>query len=217
MRSSVGDHDQSNWRYLTRCCYILGMSFRSAERGDEDHGELLPQGAGLPGESSLGPAPVFEAVIVPHRSLTGRGTLVLIAVMAICSAAIAARFWLLGAWPVIAFSGVEVSLASLLLGINLRHARARELISLSSMEITVVQTDHRGRRRSFSLPSAWLQIRLETSGNRESRLLLRSHGRGREVAAFLHTPAKLSLFESLRDALYRLRQPCFDNEQLREG
>jgi uncharacterized membrane protein len=103
------------------------------------------------------------------------------------------------------------------LSINFRHARARELIRLSSAEITVVQTDHRGRRRSFSFPSAWLQIRLETTGNQDSRLLLRSHGRGREVAAFLHAPAKLSLFEALRDALHRLRQPRFDNEQLREG
>jgi uncharacterized membrane protein len=200
--------DEANWRYLTACCYIRRMSFLSADCGPEDH--LAP-------DEELRPAPVFEALIVPHRSLTGRGTLVLIAVMAICSAAIAARFWFLGAWPVLAFSGVEVSLASLLLAVNLRHARARELISLSAVEITVVQTDHRGRRRSFSLPSAWLQVRLETIGNQDARLLLRSHGRGREVAAFLHAPAKQSLFEALRDALYRLRQPRFDNEQLREG
>jgi uncharacterized membrane protein len=162
------------------------------------------------------PETVFEALVVPHRSLSRRGMLILSAGLALCSAGIAVRFWFLGAWPVIAFSGVEVALATLLLSINFRHARARELIRLSSAEITVVQTDHRGRRRSFSLPSAWLQIRLETTGNRDSRLLLRSHGRGREVAAFLHAPAKLSLFEALRDALHRVRQPRFDNEQLRE-
>jgi uncharacterized membrane protein len=177
-----------------------------------------PDGHGSRREQEPGkPEPVFEALIVPHRSLSRRGTLILSAVLALCSAGIAVRFWFLGAWPVIAFSGVEVALATLLLSINFRHARARELIRLSSAEITVVQTDHRGRRRSFSFPSAWLQIRLETTGNQDSRLLLRSHGRGREVAAFLHAPAKLSLFEALRDALHRLRQPRFDNEQLREG
>jgi len=186
------------------------MLLMPAERGSEYSGSFRDAEPGQP-------EPVFEALIVPHRSLDRRGALILGAVMALSSAAIAFRFWLIGAWPVIAFSGVEFSLAALLLSANLRHARARELIRLDAAEITVVQTDHRGRHRSFSLPSAWLQIRLETIGSCGSRLLLRSHGRGREVAAFLHTPAKLSLCEALRDALRRIRQPHFDNEQLRKG
>jgi uncharacterized membrane protein len=186
------------------------MSLVSAECGPEQSGSFRDA-------EPRQPDPVFEALIVPHRSLSRRGVLILSAVMALSSAAIAARFWWLGAWPVIAFSGVEVSLAALLLSVNLRHARAREFISLSAAEITVVQTDHRGRRRSFSLPSAWLQIRLESIGTRDARLLLRSRGRGREVAAFLHPPAKLSLFEALRDALHGIREPRFDNQQLRQG
>ncbi len=139
------------------------------------------------------------------------------AAVAIASAAIACRFWFIGAWPVMTFSVIEVSLAVLLLAINLRRARARELIQLSSAAITVVQTDHNGRRHSFSLPSAWLQIKLDTAENRCSRLLLSSRGFAREIGAFLHEPEKLSLFEALRDALQALRQPRFDNEQLRES
>jgi uncharacterized membrane protein len=161
--------------------------------------------------------PVFEALITPHRSLTRRGSLTLTAVVVGASALISLRFWLIGAWPVLAFSGVEVSLAVLLLALNVRRARARELIRLSSAEITVVQTDHRGRDQSFSLPAAWLQIRLETAENRASRLLLSSRGLGREVGAFLHEGEKRSLFEGLHDALQRLRHPHFDNDQLREG
>jgi len=167
-------------------------------------------------QAELSP-PVFEALIMPHRSLSGRGAAILVAAVGLLSAAIALRFWFLGAWPVVAFSALEVVLVMLLLTMNVRRARARESIRLSSAEITVVQTDHYGRRRSFSLPSAWVQVTLETRENHGSRLWLRSHGRGREVGAFLHTPEKLSLFEALRDALYRLRQPYFDNPQLRDG
>ena len=72
------------------------------------------------------PETVFEALVVPHRSLSRRGMLILSAGLALCSAGIAVRFWFLGAWPVIAFSGVEVALAILLLSINFRHARARD-------------------------------------------------------------------------------------------
>jgi len=162
------------------------------------------------------PDAVFEALIVPHRSLSGRGMLVLIATIGVASSAISLRFWLLGAWPVIAFSGAEVLLAVALLATNFRRARARELIKLNAAEIIVVQTDHYGRRRSFSLPSAWLQIKLEIVGDHGARLLLRSHGRGREVGAFLHAPEKQSLFEALQEALHEMRQPHFDNTQLRE-
>lgn len=185
------------------------MSHKQAERAPE---ELGPSANGHREEAR----PVFEALLAPHRSLSSRGSLILLAAIAISSACVALRFWFLRAWPVIAFSGGEVVLVVLLLTINIRQARAREVIRLSAAEITVIQTDHHGRRRSFSLPSAWLQIRLETRDDHASRLLLRSYGRGREVAAFLHDPEKLSLFEGLRDALHHVRQPRFDNQQLHE-
>lgn len=192
------------------------MSFVLPEPLQAGYGPLRPE---LPDAVP----PVFEAVIVPHRSLGRRGSLLLVSAIGLCSAGIALRFWFIGAWPVMAFSGVEVVLVVSLLAMNFRHARAHELITLNPAEITVVQTDHRGRRQSFSLPSAWLQVTLETPDDRGCRLLLRSHGRGREVGALLHTPEKQSLFEALRDALHRLRQPNFDNgphfdnEPLRDG
>ncbi len=162
------------------------------------------------------PAPVFEALIVPHRSLTRRGVLIVVAVMALLSCAVAVRFWLLGAWPVMAFSLVEVPLIVLLLSINQRRARASELIMLTTQELTVIRTDPAGRRRHVSLPSAWLKVDLDP-GRGIPRVILSSHGRNCEVGAFLHEPDKRSLFEALSDALHRVRNPRFDNPQLRDG
>jgi uncharacterized membrane protein len=161
--------------------------------------------------------PVFEAMIRPHRSLSRRGVQALGAVVTLATSLIALRVWLIGGWPVLAFSVPEVMLAIGLLALNARRARARECITLSPIRITVVQTDHRGRRRSFSLPSAWLQVRLDSADNRASRLLISSRGQGREVGSFLHEAEKRSLFEALRTALDGLRQPRSDNESLRAG
>jgi uncharacterized membrane protein len=161
--------------------------------------------------------PVFQALIKPHRSLSRRGTLILMAVLIMLTGLVGLRMWLFGAWPVMLFSSLEIPLAAVLLAINRAQADARESITLSPSAITVVRTDHRGRRSSFSLPSAWLQVHLETMESRGSRLVLRSHGSGREVGAFLHEPEKRSLFEALRDALSALRNPVVDNQQLREG
>jgi uncharacterized membrane protein len=160
--------------------------------------------------------PVFEAFLVPHRSLTRKGYVTLVAALLLLTATVALRFWLLGAWPVAFFSLMEVPLIVLLLAINLRRARASELIMLDAHQLTVIRTDPAGRRKQLSLPSAWLRVDLNVDGG-VPRLVLSSHGRGCEVGAFLHEPEKLSLFEALDKALHRARNPSFDNPQLRDG
>src|ERR1700759_4041672 len=88
-----------------------------------------------------GEAPVFEALIVPYRSLTRKGVTVLAAALSVLSVAMAVRFWLLGAWPVAGFSLIDLPLAAVLLAINVRRARASELIMLDGGALTVIRTD----------------------------------------------------------------------------
>jgi uncharacterized membrane protein len=168
-----------------------------------------------PGHVPAVEAPTFEAFIVPHRSLTRKGVIAVVALLLVSNAAIALRFWLLGAWPVVAFSLLEVPLAVLLLAINMHRARASELIMLNTQELTVIRTDSAGRRNQISLPSAWLRVDLQAAQD-IPRVVLSSHGRACEVGAFLHEPDKLSLYTALNKAVYSVRNPCFDNPQLRD-
>jgi len=161
-------------------------------------------------------APVFEAVIVPHRSLKRKGVAVVVGVISALTASVALRFWLLGAWPVVAFSLVEAPLIFVLLAVNVRRARASERIMLNTEEFRVIRIDPAGRRKQDSLPSAWLRIDLNDAQG-VPHVMLSSRGRGCEVGSFLHQPEKLSLFRALRDALHRLKNPRFDNPQLRDG
>ena len=158
--------------------------------------------------------PVFEALIVPHRSLTPQGIKVVVGLLLLFSALIALRFWLWGAWPVAICSFVDVPVLVLLFTINRRRARASELIMLSSQELTVIRTDASGRRLQDSLPVAWLRIDLDATKG-IPRVLFSSRGRDCEVGAFLHEPERLSLFSALSDALHGLHNPRFDNPQLR--
>jgi uncharacterized membrane protein len=159
--------------------------------------------------------PVFEALIVPHRSLSRNGVRIVVALLFGLSAAIALRFWLWGAWPVVLCTSVEVPLLVLLLAINQRRARASELIMLDTLALHVIRTDPAGRRQQDSLPAAWLRVDLnDTKGL--SRIVLSSHGKGLEVGAFLHEPEKASLYAALKEALHHSQNPRFDNPQLRE-
>jgi uncharacterized membrane protein len=159
--------------------------------------------------------PVFEALLVPHRSLSPRGAGAVAGALVALSMTIGLRFLLLGAWPVMVFSLLEAPLLGVLLAINLRRARACELILLDRQTITVTRTDPGGRRRSYSLPAAWLQVNLE-AGAGGSRLVLSSRGHVREIGAFLHEPDRAMLFGALRSAMHEARNPDFDNPQVRD-
>jgi uncharacterized membrane protein len=160
-------------------------------------------------------APVFEAFIAPHRSLTGKSAAFIIAGMLLFSSAIALRSWIWGAWPVVALSLLDVPLLVLLLAINQRRARASEMIMLDQAGLTVIRTDPRGARTRHKLPADWLRIDLDT-GPGIPRVVLSSRGRTCEVGGFLHESEKIALFEALRDGVFRVRNPRFDNPQLRE-
>lgn len=161
------------------------------------------------------PAPLFEALIVPHRSLTRRGAAVVVGILAVISAGIVLRLWFWGAWPAAIFSLIEVPLLLGLLMINWRRARASELIMLTDGQLFVTKTDSGGHLQQLSLPTAWLRVDLQAP-DAVPRVVLTSQGKTWEVGAFLPEPDKRSLYDSLRDALERARNPRFDNPQLRD-
>ena len=159
-------------------------------------------------------ATVFEAMIVPHRSLSTRGLAILIAALAVLCGLIGLRFWLIGAWPVACFGVVEIGLAAYLLRLNATRARASELILLSEDVVRIVRTDWRGRRADCVLPVAWLNTLLEEPPGQVPRLLLVARGVREEIATSLGELEKRDLSRALAAALHRLRNPRFDNPQL---
>ena len=162
-------------------------------------------------------ATLFEAVIVPHRSLTPRGLRRLIGLICLLCGLTALRFWLLGAWPVVVFSVVEVGLAVLLLRINARQARASELILLTDRTLRVVRTTVAGRRAERELSTAWLNVALEETPGRAPRLALVARGVREEIGAALGETERRDLAHALQAALHRARNPRFHNPKLYGG
>jgi len=165
----------------------------------------LPEAAG----------PLFEAIIVPHRSLSRRGVAMLSLSVFGLSALLALRFWFIGAWPVAVFSAIEVGLFIFLLRLNVRHARQSEMLLLSEASLRIVRTDWRGRRQERTLPAAWLRVRLEDRPGRVPRLVVAARPGEAEIAETLGEAEKRDLAAALQAALERVRRPHFDNPQLR--
>jgi len=159
---------------------------------------------------------LFEAVIVPHRSLTPRGLAILLSAITGMVGLTAMRFWLIGAWPVAAFSVVEVGLAIWLIWLNVHSARASELVLLSEDGIRIIRTDPRGRRQERLLSTAWLNVTVEETPGRVPRLFLAARNIREEIGTVLGEAQKRDLAAALGAALHRARNPVFENSQLRE-
>ena len=159
---------------------------------------------------------VFEAVIIPHRSLGPKGLRWVIAALATLSALVSVGLWLAGAWPVIGFTGIEVALAVWLL---LRHAAIEgesEVLLLSDDGLRIIKS-RRGQRSEMTVPVGWLRSSIEDRPGRTPALMLRGGKVAIEVATSLGETEKRDLAVSLGEALARQRNPIFDNVQLREA
>ena len=157
---------------------------------------------------------VFEAVIVPHRSLAPRGRRLLLGVLALLLALDAAAFTLIGAWPVGGFAGLELLLAIVMLRWHTRAARASELVLLSRRELRVIRTDAAGRRQERVFSPAWLNARIEERPGRGAELLLVGAGVREAIGASLGEAERRDLAAALAEALRDLRHPTFDNPVL---
>ncbi len=159
----------------------------------------------------------FEAVIIPHRSLTRAGLRWLVGFICVVSTGISVGLWLVGAWPALAINGVEIALAIVLLRRNARASRASEMLLLSDEGLRIVRTDMGGRRVERMLQPAWLRSDLEDRLGRAPALWLSDRSSRMEVGAELGESEKRDLAAALASALYRHRHPTFDNPQLRDG
>ena len=68
--------------------------------------------------------PIFAAVLKPHRSLSSTGFMLVMMALVACSFTAGLAFWLMGAWPVVGFFGLDILLVQLAFRLNYRAARA---------------------------------------------------------------------------------------------
>lgn len=152
---------------------------------------------------------LFSVVIRPNRSAGVRGLKVLVFVLSGFSFAVGLGFFLLGAWPVVPFLGLDVLLLAVALRFNLFAGKAYEAINLTAKALTVRRVSHWGRQTNFSFQPNWLQVNIEIPPQRWSPLELRSHGRSLVIGAFLQPEERLQLARNLRRELDRVTRTSF--------
>ena len=157
---------------------------------------------------------MFEAIIVPHRSLGSGGLKWVVGLLCGLSAIISVGLWWAGAWPVVGFNGAEIGLAVWLLRRNARAARGSEVLILNDSGVRIVRTEANGMRHERTLLPGWVRCTLEERPHGPPTLWLTDRGQRVELGADLGEAEKRDLAAALSDALYRHTHPRFDNSHL---
>jgi uncharacterized membrane protein len=145
---------------------------------------------------------LFSAVITPHRSLTRTGFLLVMLLIGGISFIGGLVFFLIGAWPVVGFLGLDVLLVYVAFRANFRAAKAYEQVTMTASELRVRKVSHRGKTAEWTLNPLWTRIDREMHEEFGLlRLYLVSRGWRRVVASFLGPKEKEGFAKKLSAAL----------------
>ena len=149
----------------------------------------------------------FSAVLTPHRSLGPKGFMVLMGAVCLVSFGTGLFFYLLGAWPVIGFMGLDVALIYAAFRLNFRALRLYETVDLTQDALTVTRVAPSGQSQSWSFNPYWVRLSVVPRMGRSSELLLASHGQQLVFASFLTDPEREDFASALSSALSSARSP----------
>jgi uncharacterized membrane protein len=156
-----------------------------------------------PSDNDLGPEPtLFSAIITPHRSLNRTGFLIVMMLVGGFSFIAGMVFFLLGAWPVVGFLGLDVLLVYWAFKANYRAAAAHEEVTVTPSELRVRRVSHRGKVAEWTLNPLWTQLVRDVHEDFGlQHLYLVSRGRKLPVAGYLSPPERESFAAALSAAI----------------
>jgi uncharacterized membrane protein len=166
-------------------------------------------------EAALDPMdrPIFRARLVAHRSLSRRGRKVLVVFFALGSALASLPFFMMGAWPVVGFFGLDVALLWGALALNARGARAYEDVVVTPLEVRLAQISEKGGRRDWRFSTLWSRLRRRSDDEfGVLHLYLDHRGQSVEIARVLGPPEKEDFAQALTGALAEAKRgPVYDH------
>lgn len=145
----------------------------------------------------------WRATLTPHRSLSREGFVVLMSVIAGFNFIAGLFFYVIGAWPVLGFLGLDVALIWWAFRANFADARRAEHIEITSDELVLrrLAEDRPAQEQRFA--RRWVRVELQEDQERElvGPLYLRFGGKRTEIASFLGAQERLSFANALKAAL----------------
>lgn len=133
--------------------------------------------------------------------------MVLMTAICIVSFATGFMFFLMGAWPVLGFMGLDVLLIYVAFRLNFRALRLYETVDLTGDALTVTRVDPSGQAQAWRFNPYWVRISLQPRIGRSTELSIASHGKRLVFAGFLTDSEREDFASALTAALSAARGP----------
>lgn len=133
--------------------------------------------------------------------------MVFMAAISVVSFGTGLLFYLLGAWPVMGFMGLDVLLVYIAFKLNFRALRLYETVDLNGEALTVTRVAPSGKSQSWSFNPYWVRLNLNARVGLASELTLSSHGKQIVLGRFLSDPEREDFATALKAALSDVRSP----------
>jgi len=154
----------------------------------------------------MDPGLYMDAVITPHRSLSRKGFVVLIAVLTTINCLTAIAFVLMGATPIPVFLGMDVLAVAVAFIASFRASERVERVQVSAQEVRVIRQWRDRAETVWVSPTLSTRVKVEGDDPDDEVLKLSLSGRELAVAEAL-TPRERSEFgKALDRAIWRARR-----------
>ncbi|HEX3366040.1 DUF2244 domain-containing protein [Phenylobacterium sp.] len=148
----------------------------------------------------------MDAVITPHRSLSERGFIILIAVVTLANCCSAAVFVHMGAVFVPFFLGIDVMAVLVAFTISYRQARRVERVTITARDVVVTHETPNWSRVVWESPTAFTRVNVEREDEYTFGLRLALSGREVAVAQALSPRERGEFAKALEQAIWEARR-----------
>ena len=145
----------------------------------------------------------WQAVLTPYRSLSRRGFIIVMVLVAAVNFVVGSVFYAIGAWPVLGFAGLDVLAIWWAFKANFADARRAERIVITEHELVLERLSEAQGREEQRFVRRWVRVDLEEDREREliGGLYLVSGATRTAIGAFLPPSEKRELAGQLKAAL----------------
>jgi uncharacterized membrane protein len=151
-----------------------------------------------------------QFVLHPHRSLPPSGFLIMMTLISLVSFIVGMVFFLMGAWPVFGFFGLNVALIYWAFKLNYRSGREYETVDLTPDVLTLTHIYPSGKRDVFEFNPYWARVNctIDRPDGRTS-LWLSAQGKAVRFGKFLTDNERRDFANALSGALVATRGSKF--------
>ncbi|VAV94980.1 hypothetical protein MNBD_ALPHA05-1997 [hydrothermal vent metagenome] len=144
---------------------------------------------------------LFDAVLYPNRSLPNAGFIAVMSIVIGANIVFGTFFYVIGAWPVIGFCGLDIFLVWLAFKLSYRQGRLCERVRVTDEEMWVARVLPSGHETRWRLQPFWTRVEIDIPVRHESQVRVTSKGKTLILGAFLSPPERGRFAQALSNAL----------------